>query len=81
MVGKESRKYHKFLFQKPKADMSAEALAERLIEMEHVEEVLLTERNDGYLVRARFFNGKDGIEAEESLRKKFGGLFGAITRK
>jgi hypothetical protein len=67
---------HRFLFPKSVVGASAEALAERLIEIDGIEEVLLSESGKDYIVNVRFFDGKNRDFAIEYMQRKLGGRFG-----
>jgi len=67
---------HKFLFLRPRENVNAEALAEKLLSLKNVQEVILTEGDCGYIVKTRFLSDKSDKEAEEYIKKNMDGVFG-----
>jgi hypothetical protein len=67
---------HKFLFLRPKENANAEALAEKLLSLKNVQEVILTDGDCGYIVKTRFVSGKSDKAAEEYIKRNVDGVFG-----
>jgi len=72
----KSNPLHKFLFLKPKANVNAEALAEKLLALKNVQEVILTDGDCGYIVKTRVFSARSDKEAERYIAKNVGSVFG-----
>jgi DNA-binding Lrp family transcriptional regulator len=74
-----SKKFYKFYFVHPPKNADADRLAEQLIGIKNVEEVFVTDGDYGFVVKARFFEGKEPDDAQNFLLKKMGGNFGKVT--
>ena len=70
---------HKFYFIKPKANSDADLLAEQLIELKPVEEVFLSDGDYGFVVKARFFKGKEPNDVTKYITSKVGNKFGKVV--
>ena len=70
--------FYKFYFLKPKANADADLIAERLMDLSSVQEVFLTEGDYGYVVKARFFNGKEPKDVTNYIAKAVDKKFGAV---
>lgn len=65
---------HKFFFLKPISNLNADELSSKLLGVEGIEEVYITEGDYGFLVKARV-NSSDseiGDKIAESMRSKYG---------
>ncbi len=70
---------HKLLFLKPKANVNATDIADKLLALKNVQEVILTEGDVGYIVKTRFFSEKSDKEAEKYITKSIGSKLGAAV--
>lgn len=78
-VRRLNRKFYKFYFIHPPKNANADHLAEQLIEIKNVEEVFVTDGDYGFVVKARFFDGKEPDDAYNYLSRKLGSNFGRVT--
>ncbi len=79
--GKVTRKrgsLHRFYLVEPKPNVNADELAEKLISMKPVEEVLLSDGDYGYLVKVRFENGKEPVDVVNYLKEKIAVRYGVV---
>ena len=67
---------HKFFFLRPKANMDARAVAEKLISLKNVQEVIMTEGDVGYIVKTRLFSDKSDRETERMIARSVGSRLG-----
>lgn len=70
--------FYKFYFLKPKENADADSIAERLMDLSSVQEVFLTEGDFGYVVKARFFNGKEPKDVKNYISKAVDKRFGEV---
>ena len=80
-TAKTSRKgtLHKFYFIQPKENANADQLAEALINLKLVEEVFLTDGDYGFIVKARFFNGREPKDVTEYISRKISNNYGKVV--
>ena len=71
-------KLHRFYLVEPKPNADADALAERLISLKPVEEVLLTDGAYGFIVKVRFTNGKEPRDVVDYIKEKISDRFGTV---
>lgn len=69
---------HRFYLVEPKPNANADELAEKLIAMKPVEEVLLSDGDYGYLVKVRFINGKEPVDVVNYLKEKIAVKYGVV---
>ncbi len=74
-----SKTLYKFYFVRPPVNANADRLAEELINIKNVEEVFVTDGDYGFVVKARFSEGKEPDDAYTYISKKLGGSFGRVT--
>ncbi|MFI5412695.1 MAG: hypothetical protein ACHQX1_02290 [Candidatus Micrarchaeales archaeon] len=70
---------HKFYFIKPRENADADDLAERLISLKLVEEVFLTDGDYGFVVKARFLNGKEPDNVTRYISRNLSAKFGKVV--
>jgi DNA-binding Lrp family transcriptional regulator len=70
---------HKFYFIKPRYNANAAEFAERLIGLEHVDGVYLTEGNYGFIVRVKFSEGSVLKNVTEYISKNVSKRYGELT--
>jgi hypothetical protein len=70
---------HRLYFVKPRENADAGEIAERLIGLQHVEEVLLTEGDCGFIVKARFVDGREPKDVAEYISKNVGSRYGMVV--
>ncbi len=68
--------FHKFYLVHPKENANADELAERLIMLKPVEEVFLTDGDFGFVVKARFTDGKEPNDVTSFISKNINSKFG-----
>jgi hypothetical protein len=80
-MGKSIRRAvtHRLYFVKPKENANADELAERLICLELVDEVLITEGDCGFIVKARLVNGKEPTDVASYISKNIGSRYGKVV--
>lgn len=73
-VSKKKGKLHKLFFVGPKPIGKIDILADRLIELNMVQEVFLEDHNSGYAAKVRFYNEPKRPEAyiASNVSKDFG---------
>jgi hypothetical protein len=69
----------KFYFIRPRKNINAGELAEKLIELKPVEEVFLTEGDCGFIVKARFTNNKEPKDVVDYISKNVGSKYGKVV--
>ena len=69
----------KFYFIKPRPSANAGELAERLIALGPVESVYLTEGDCGFIVKARFTNGKEPTDVTNFISRKISNRYGKVV--
>lgn len=70
---------HKFYFIKPRYNANAAEFAERLIGLEHVDGVYLTEGDYGFIVRVRFSEDSRPKNVTEYIAKNVSKKYGELT--
>ena len=70
---------HKFLFLKPKENIDVRKVADKLLSIKNVQEVILTEGDVGYIVKTRLFSDKSDRETEKLVTKSIGSKLGAAV--
>jgi hypothetical protein len=70
---------HKFYFIKPRYNANAADFAERLIGLEHVDGVYLTEGNYGFIVRVRFSDEGVPKNVTDYISKNVSKKYGELT--
>ena len=70
---------HKLYFLAPKQNADCDLLAEKLINLKLVEEVFLTGNDFGFVVRARFFSGKEPKNIKTYISRKISSRYGKIV--
>jgi DNA-binding Lrp family transcriptional regulator len=63
-------------FVRPKENADASRIAEQLMELKSVKEVLLTEGDCGFIVKARFTDGKEPTEVADYILKNVSSRYG-----
>jgi len=65
---------HKFFFLKPLPNLNADALSSKLLDIDGIEEVYVTEGDYGFLVKAKSNSDSTnlGKRITESMRSKYG---------
>ncbi len=74
-----SKRFYKFYFVQPPMNADADHLAEQLIDIKNVEEVFVTDGDYGFIVKTRFFEGKEPDDAYNYISKRLGSNFGKVT--
>ncbi len=69
----------KFYFIKPRPSVNAGELAEKLIALEPVESVYLTEGDCGFIVKARFMNGKEPVNVTNYISRNISNKYGRVV--
>lgn len=70
---------HKFYLVAPRPNINSDALAERIIMLEPVEEVFLTEGDYGFIIKTRFFNGEEPKDIARYISRNVGSRFGKVV--
>ncbi len=70
---------HRFYLISPKQNMNSDALANKLISLEHVEEVLLTDGDFGFIVKTRFSKGEEPSNLVRYIEKHIGQSYGKVV--
>ncbi len=63
-------------FVRPKENADAGGIAEKLMMFESVKEVLLTEGDCGFVVKARFTDGKEPLDVADYISKNISSRYG-----
>lgn len=63
-------------FVRPKENADAGGTAEKLMMFESVKEVLLTEGDCGFVVKARFTDGKEPLDVADYISKNISSRYG-----
>ncbi len=69
---------HRFYLIEPKPNANADQLAEKLISLKPVEEVLLADGDYGFIVKVRFLDGKEPMDVVNYLKEKIAVKFGTV---
>ena len=64
---------------KPREKEDANRIAEKLMELESVEEVLLTEGECGFIVKARFVDGRKPSDVEDYISKNISSRYSRVV--
>lgn len=78
-VRRLDKDFYKFYLIHPPENADADHVAEQLINIKNVEEVFVTDGDYGFIVKARFFDGKEPDDAYNYIFKKLGSNFGRVT--
>lgn len=78
-IRRSAKKFYKFYFVHPPVNADTDRLAEQLIGMKNVEEVFVTDGDYGFIVKTRFFDGKEPDDAYNYISKRLGSNFGKVT--
>ena len=78
-IKKLSSRFYKFYLVRPPSNANADHLAEQLMGIKSVEEVFVTDGDYGFVVKARFFDGKEQEDIQEYITKRLGGNYGMVT--
>ena len=73
-------KLHRIFFVGPKKNAVMDELAERLIELNFVQEVFLEDYNSGYVAKIRFFIDREPERPETYISKLVSKDFGAVVK-
>ena len=73
-------RHHKVLFRNPKANASMKELAQRIIELNLVDEVLVDRCGDGFVAKIRFAQGRRPERPETYVSKYISRDFGRVVR-
>ncbi len=73
-------RHRRVLFRNPKASVSMEELAQRIIELNLVDEVLVGRFGDGFVAKIRFARGRMPERPETYVSKYISGDFGRVVR-
>ncbi|MCL4379586.1 MAG: hypothetical protein M1160_01285 [Candidatus Marsarchaeota archaeon] len=73
-------RHRKVLFRNPKTGMSMEELAQRIIELNLVDEVLVDRFGDGFVAKIRFARGRMPERPETYVSKYISRDFGSIVK-
>ena len=71
---------HRFLFVGPKPNVRMEELAERLVELRLVQEIVLDEHERGYMAKVRFFQDNQPKDPSVYLSRQLSKDFGRVVR-
>ena len=71
-------KLHRFYLVEPKPNADADDLAEKLIALKPVEEVLLTDGDYGFIVKVRFTSGKEPKDVMDYINGNVSQRFGTV---
>jgi hypothetical protein len=63
-------------FVKPKENADAGGIAEKLMALKSVKEVLMTEGDCGFVVKAKFIDGKEPVEVANYISKNISSRYG-----
>lgn len=77
-VSRRRQSVHGFYFVRPRHRANADELADKLIQLNSVEEVLLTEGDYGFLVKAGFFRGEEPKDVMDYIAKNIDSRFGRV---
>lgn len=69
---------HRFYLIEPKPNVNADELAEKLISLKPVEEVLVSDGDYGYLVKVRLIGGKEPVDVVNYLKEKMAVKYGVV---
>ena len=70
---------HRFFFIEPRSNANADELAESLIKLPTVQEVYLTDGDYGFVVKARFLQGREPHNMAKYIASHVSPKFGHIT--
>ena len=79
MVRRARNRLHRFYLIRPRENVDIDELAERLISLKNVVEVLVTDGDYGFLVKTRFSKERDISEAERYIQNNIDRKFGTVT--
>jgi hypothetical protein len=71
---------HRIYFCSPKESTNADMLADRLIGLRLVQEVFLTDIEDGYVVKVRFTKGKEPERPDAYIARNVSRDFGHVIK-
>jgi DNA-binding Lrp family transcriptional regulator len=77
--GKRKAKPRKFYLIRPKHNANIDELADRLISLKNVEEVLVTDGDYGFIVKTNSSKDKDYRNTEHYIQRKIDNKFGSVT--
>ena len=69
-TGRRSKSQHRFYLIEPKPNVNAGEMANKLIGLETVEEVILSEGAYGFIVKVKLPNGKEPVKVENYIKRK-----------
>ena len=78
-MAKKEVKLHRMYFVKPKENANADKLAERFAGFDSVEEVLLTEGDFGFIVKARMDSATDNGDLARCIAEVSSGNCGTVV--
>lgn len=78
-MAKKTTKLHRLFFVKPKENTNADELAERFAGFDGVDEVLLTEGDFGFVVRARLGTVEEQKELAKCISEASSGYCGTAV--
>ena len=70
---------HRFYLITPKEDTDAGLFAKELLSLKPVEEVFLTDGDFGYIVKARFANGKEPSDVTRYIERHVDRRYGKVV--
>lgn len=76
---KDNGTFYKFYLINPKENASIDALAEKLISFQEVEEVYVTDGDHGFLVKTRFTDGKEPKDLSRFIKKRIDSKYGEVN--
>ena len=79
MVRRARNRLHRFYLIRPRENVDIDELAERLISLKNVVEVLVTDGDYGFVVKTRFLEERDNHEAERYIQNNIDRKFGTVT--
>ena len=78
-MAKKIAKLHRLFFVRPKENTNADELAERFAGFENVDEVLLTEGDYGFIVKARMDSLEESKELARCISEVSSGSCGTVV--
>lgn len=79
VVKRNGKTYHRFFLIKPKPNIDINDLAERLVALDDVLEVYVTEGPAGFMVKARFHDDKEPDEVAKYIKKNVDSTYGTLV--
>lgn len=78
-TGRQRSALHRFFLISPKQNMDANVLANKLVSLDEVEEVFLTDGDFGFLVKTRFLKGEEPDNLVRYIERHIGQSYGKVV--